>query len=179
MICLVLHMAPKYHNLPVIMQYNILPTLIWAYRNTINIKSSRLIEHICLIEKENCIQLWIRPVLFSPYDDQNWFAHSSIFKYKPLYISIGRFLNSPEGEKGEIKWGRGESLYAVHPSYYPNICNKLIRDMSYFAYKVKQKYRGMFETQKSGKKTSSGKRLVSTLEHMQFQKWDRTRCPEK
>ena len=36
----------------------------------------------------------------------------------------------------------------------------------------KQKYRGMFETQKSGNKTSSGK-LISTLEHLQVPKWDK------
>ena len=38
--------------------------------------------------------------------------------------------------------------------------------------KQKQKYRGIFETQKSGDKTSSG-------EHLQVQKCDRSRCPEE
>ena len=37
--------------------------------------------------------------------------------------------------------------------------------------KATEKYRGMFETQKE--------RLVSTLEHTQVPKWDRTRCPEE
>ena len=36
---------------------------------------------------------------------------------------------------------------------------------------VKEKYRGMFEIQVQ-------ERLVSTLEHMQVRKWDRTWCPE-
>ena len=45
--------------------------------------------------------------------------------------------------------------------------------------KAKQKYRGMFKIQKSGYKTSKVQRLVSTLENMQFQKWDRTRCLEE
>ena len=44
----------------------------------------------------------------------------------------------------------------------------------------KQKYRRMFETQKSGNKTSSGgEKLVSALEHLQVPKWDRTMCPEE
>ena len=40
---------------------------------------------------------------------------------------------------------------------------------------AKEKYRGMFGSQKVRKQ----ERLVWTLEHMQVAKWDRTRCPEE
>ena len=51
------------------------------------------------------------------------------------------------------------------------------------SFKAKEKYRGMFETQKSGNKTSSGEIGLDIsfiyIEHMQVPKWDRTRCPEE
>ena len=44
----------------------------------------------------------------------------------------------------------------------------------------KQKYQGMFEIKKKNPETRQvQERLVSTLEHMQVQKWDRTWCPEE
>ena len=45
-------------------------------------------------------------------------------------------------------------------------------------YKAKEKYQGIFEIQ-SPEKRQVQERLVSTLEHMQVPKWDRTRCPEE
>ena len=45
-------------------------------------------------------------------------------------------------------------------------------------YKAKQKYRGMFETKKSGTRQVR-ERFASTLEHVQVQKWDRTRRPKE
>ena len=44
--------------------------------------------------------------------------------------------------------------------------------------KAKEKYRGMFETQ-SPETRQVQERLVSTLEHLQVQKWDRTKCPDE
>ena len=43
---------------------------------------------------------------------------------------------------------------------------------------AKEKYRGMFEIQKSGDKKSSGE-IGLDIEHMQVPKWDMTRCPEE
>ena len=44
--------------------------------------------------------------------------------------------------------------------------------------KQKQKYRGMFKTQKSGNNTSSGE-IGLNIRTPEVPKWDRTRCPEE
>ena len=46
------------------------------------------------------------------------------------------------------------------------------------AFEAKEKYRG-YSKFKSPETRKVQERLVSTLEHMQVPKWDRTRCPEE
>ena len=63
------------------------------------------------------------------------------------------------------------------------IFNKYNAFRTFFLYyevftEAKEKYRGMFEIQKSETRQVQ-ERLVSTLEHMQVPKCDRTRCPEE
>ena len=62
---------------------------------------------------EYCIQLWIRPVLFSPYRTWDWFAQSWIrppanFLCNPFYITElaqFKFALGSEGKMGEDKTG--------------------------------------------------------------------------
>ena len=55
--------------------------------------------------------------------------------------------------------------------------NKVIKGITLFNNEAKEKYRGVFEIQKSGDKTSSGEIGLDIRTHVQ--KWDRTRCPEE
>ena len=70
-----------------------------------------------------CIQLWIRPVLFSPFRDL-WLIRPVLNSpsLEFYYIILSILFNSPsfefalrlEGEKGENKTGAKISLYTVY-----------------------------------------------------------------
>ena len=75
-----------------------------------------------------CIQLWIHPVLFSPFEDPRLirpFLNSPTlhFSYIILYIQLNwpsfKLALEPEGEKGKNKMGAKFSLYTV-----PNLWNQ-------------------------------------------------------
>ena len=70
-----------------------------------------------------CIQLWIRPVLFSPYKDLRLIRpvlNSPTYQFCYIILTIElnwpsfKFALEPEGEKGENKTGAKFSLYTVH-----------------------------------------------------------------
>ena len=75
--------------------------------------------------------------------------------------------------------GQNEWTLSWFVQLYRNVTIVLISsENSMKLRKTKQKYRGMFETQKSGNKTSSGE-IGLDIENMQVPKSDRTRCPEE
>ena len=77
-----------------------------------------------------------------------------------LYVSIDNNINAINAYLS-FRYNECLHLYFVHSTV-----------------KQKQKYRGMFETQKSRSKTISGD-IGLNIRTLASPKWDRTRCPEE
>ena len=96
------------------------------------------LQQFKMCETQYCIQLWICPVLFSPYTDLRLIrlvlnSPNLQFSYLiPYGISSSPVLNSPSvsvGEKGENKTGAKFSLYTVVPT---NFIQDEISDVLHF-----------------------------------------------
>ena len=76
---------------------------------------------------------------------------------------------APEDNKGVLYHRTGTSFFLI---------NRKIRAYANKTEKQKRSTEG-YSKFKSPETRQVQERLVSTLEHMQVQKWDRTRCPEE